>query len=61
MSMRNSLLALSLGALGIALAAAGILIGEADDAPGAALAGIIAMVGALAFAANIVRRKPKHS
>ena len=44
-------------AIGVALAAAGIYIGETDDAPGAALLGIVLMIGAIALGIRIVRRK----
>lgn len=43
--------------IGIALCAAGIYIGETDDAPGAALIGILLMIGLVTFSANMVRRK----
>ena len=56
-SVKNSVLALSLVALGVALSATGIYIGETDDAPGAALIGILLMIGAVAFAVKIARRK----
>lgn len=49
--------ALALVALGLALAAAGVYIAEIDDAPGAALIGILLFIGALALAVRIVRRK----
>lgn len=55
--MRKSLLATSLGISGLALAAAGIYIGETDDAPGAALLGIVLMLAALVLAVKIARRK----
>ncbi|HEY0944362.1 MAG TPA: hypothetical protein VGD81_03815 [Opitutaceae bacterium] len=53
----NLVKALSLAALGLAVAAAGIYIGETDDAPGAALMGIVLMIGALALGVRIARRK----
>jgi hypothetical protein len=43
-------------ALGIALCAAGIYVGETDDAPGAAVLGILLMIGSVAFAVKIARR-----
>lgn len=49
--------ALGLVALGLALGAAGIYIGETDDAPGAAVIGILLMIGALALAVRTARRK----
>ena len=48
--------ALGLGAIGVAIAAAGIYIGDTDDAPGAALIGILIMMSALAFGVKIARR-----
>jgi hypothetical protein len=49
--------ALCFVAVGVAIAAAGIYVGEADDAPGAALIGIVLMIGALALAVRAARRK----
>ena len=49
--------ALGLVVIGVALAAAGIYVGETDDAPGAALLGILLMIATLVFAVRIVRRK----
>lgn len=43
--------------IGIAIGAAGIYIGDTDDAPGAALIGILLMIGAVALAVRIARRK----
>jgi hypothetical protein len=48
-SSANLLVALGLVGSGIALGAAGICVGEADDAPGAALIGILLMVGMMAL------------
>ena len=42
-------MALCLIAGGVALGAAGIYIGETDDAPGASLVGILLMIGAVAL------------
>jgi hypothetical protein len=39
------------------LAPAGIYIGDADDAPGAALIGILVMIGAVALGVRTARRK----
>lgn len=55
--MRKPLLVTSLALLGTAVAAAGIYVGETDDAPGAALLGIFLMVGALVLAVRIARHK----
>lgn len=52
------LLVLSLVLAGVALAAAGFYIGETDDAPGAALPGILLLLGAIALGVRIVRRRP---
>jgi hypothetical protein len=56
-SVKNLILAFGLGAAGIAFAAAGIYVGETDDAPGAALLGILLMIGLIAFAVRTARRK----
>jgi len=56
-SVANWVKALGLIATGIAICAAGIYLGETDDAPGAALAGILLMIGAVALGIRIVRRK----
>jgi hypothetical protein len=53
----NVLLALGLIAIGVGIAAAGIYIGDTDDAPGAALIGILLMIGAVALAVRTLRRK----
>jgi hypothetical protein len=49
--------ALTLAAIGIGLAAAGIYVGETDDAPGAALLGIVLAIGLVAFGVRTARRK----
>lgn len=56
-SVRNVVMALGLVAIGVASAAAGIYIGDTDDAPGAALMGILLMIGAAALAVRTARRK----
>jgi hypothetical protein len=56
-SLTNVLLALGLIAIGLGIAVAGIYIGETDDAPGAALIGILLMVGAVALGVRTARRK----
>lgn len=48
---------LGLGTLGVALAAGGIYVGETDDAPGAALLGLLLMIGLIALAVRIARRR----
>ncbi len=56
--MRNKAMALGLVVLGVALAAAGIYVGGTDDAPGAALLGILLLLGTVALAVKLARRKP---
>jgi hypothetical protein len=56
-SVTNVLLALGLIAIGVGIAAAGIYIGETDDAPGAALIGILLMIGAVALGVRTAGRK----
>jgi peptidoglycan/LPS O-acetylase OafA/YrhL len=58
---KNQLAGLGLAALGLAIAAAGIYIGETDDAPGAALIGILLMVVAIILALRTARRKAWRS
>ena len=48
---------ISVIAIGAAICAAGIYVGETDDAPGAALIGILVLIGALVFGVKIARRK----
>jgi len=48
---------LALVVIGVVVAAAGIYIGDTDDAPGAALMGILFMVGAVAMGVRTVCRK----
>ena len=54
---RNVFIAVLLVAAGMALAAAGIYVGDTDDAPGAALLGILLMIGSVVLAVRMVRRK----
>jgi uncharacterized membrane protein len=56
-SVTNVLMALGLVTIGVTLAAAGIYIGDTDDAPGAALLGILLLIGAVALGVRTVRRK----
>lgn len=49
--------ALGLVAIGVVLAAAGIYIGDTDDAPGAALLGILLAIGMVALGVRTARRK----
>lgn len=48
---------LGLVAIGVAICAAGIYVGETDDAPGAALAGILLMVGMVTFGTRLAWRR----
>ncbi|HEX7089497.1 MAG TPA: hypothetical protein VF192_05135 [Longimicrobiales bacterium] len=48
---------IALVVLGLAIAAAGIYVGETDDAPGAALIGILLMIGAVVLAVRTARRR----
>ena len=57
MRLPNVFVALSFVTVGLALAAAGIYIGDTDDAPGAALLGILLMIGAVALGIRTMRRK----
>jgi hypothetical protein len=57
-SVTNLVMGVGLVATGVALAAAGIYVGEIDDAPGAALIGILLMIGAVVLGVKIARRKP---
>jgi hypothetical protein len=45
-----------LAALAIALGAAGLVYGGADDSPGAQLMGVVIIVGAVALCVRTVRR-----
>ncbi|MDZ4688482.1 MAG: hypothetical protein SH850_25690 [Planctomycetaceae bacterium] len=60
-SAKNLVMALALIAIGVAIGAAGIYIGDTDDAPGAAILGILLMIGAVALGVRTALRKPKHS
>lgn len=55
--LRTATAASALVVLGLAIAAAGIYVGETDDAPGAALIGILLMIGAVALAMRVARRR----
>jgi hypothetical protein len=55
-SVTNLLIGLGIVAIGVAIAAAGIYIGDTDDAPGAALLGILLMFGAMALGVRTARR-----
>jgi hypothetical protein len=57
-SAPNWVIALGLVAIGVAIGGAGIYIGDTDDAPGAALIGIVLMIGMAALGVRAARRKP---
>jgi hypothetical protein len=56
-SLTKFIVAIGLIAMGLTIAAAGIYIGETDDAPGAALFGILVALGMIAFAAMAATHK----
>ena len=56
----NLLKALGWAALGVAIAAGAIYVGEMDDAPGASLAGILIMIGLMAIGVRSWRRGRAH-
>jgi hypothetical protein len=56
-SVKNWVKAVVLVVIGLAIAVAGVLVGEYDDAPGAGVGGIVLMVVAVVFAVRIARRK----
>jgi hypothetical protein len=56
-SAANLVMGFGLVLVGVALGAAGIYIGETDDAPGAALIGIVLMIGVVVLGVRILLRK----
>jgi len=56
-SITNVLIALGIIAIGVGIATAGIYIGETDDAPGAALLGILLMIGTVTLGVRTALRK----
>jgi hypothetical protein len=56
-SLKNGLVAVALVAIGVAIAASGIYVGDTDDAPGASLVGILLLIGAVVLGARVARRK----
>lgn len=56
-TLSNLVIVLSLIVTGVAIGALGIYIGETDDAPGAALIGILLMIGAVVLSVRIARAK----
>lgn len=59
-SATNLIKAFGFIGVGVAIAAVGIYIGETDDAPGAALLGVLLMMGAVALGVRTARRKTSH-
>jgi hypothetical protein len=57
LSPKNLVMALGLIAIGVVICAAGIYIGDTDDAPGAAIIGILLMIGSVVLGVRIARRK----
>lgn len=55
-SAANWTKAFGLVAIGVGLAAAGIYVGDTDDAPGAALLGILSMIGLIVLGVRLVGR-----
>lgn len=55
--VRKNFIAFGIITLGGGICAAGIYIGETDDAPGAALIGIVLMIGAAILGVKIARGK----
>ena len=56
-SMTNSVKAFALIALGLAIAAMGIYVANADDAPGAAVMGFLLMLAAVVFGVRATRNR----
>lgn len=56
-SATNLVLGSGLIALGLAVCAGGIYVGESDDAPGAALLGFALMIALAVFGVKTIRRK----
>ena len=56
-SVSNMLMSLGVVAVGIAICIGGIYVGETDDAPGAAVVGILLMIGSVVLGVRIARRK----
>ena len=55
-SVTNLVKAVGIVAIGVALAAAGIYLGDTDDAPGAAVMGLLLMIGAVVLGVRTARR-----
>ena len=54
---KNRIMALGLVVIGVAIGAAGIYVGETDDAPGAALIGIVLMIIAVTLGVRTALRR----
>ena len=59
LSIESILFAILFILFGIGLAAAGIYVGETDDAPGAALLGLLLMTGCVIFALRTLQKGRK--
>lgn len=57
-STKNLVKALGLIVLGVAIGAAGITVGEKDDAPGGSLMGLLLMIVLVVLGLRTLRRKP---
>jgi disulfide bond formation protein DsbB len=57
---RHLVIALGLVSIGVAIGAAGIYVGDTDDAPGAAIIGILLMIVAVALGVKVARRRTWH-
>jgi hypothetical protein len=58
-SVKNLVKGIGVVIIGVALAAAGISLGEYDDAPGAALIGILLMIGSIVLGVRIARHRAR--
>ena len=54
--LTNSVMTSGIVAVGVTAAAGGIYVGDTDDAPGAALMGIMLMIGAVVLGVRRLRR-----
>src|SRR3546814_20867626 len=59
-ALTNFVMALGVVIIGVAAAATGIYVGDADDAPGAALVGILILIGAVVLSVRIARRRSEE-
>jgi hypothetical protein len=56
-TLTKSIVAIGLIAMGLTIAAGGVYLGETDDAPGAALIGILVALGMIVFAVKTATQK----